>query len=183
MADFLQGVLKAFGPTGEAAEGFVRDVLLPLMSPEPVRQDGNVLQRAVDLGGKTSMLGTVGPKNIGAMKHAAGAASPEAFKRLAGGTRFFRVNRAGKATPMLDVSDVDKAAKAVRPGEAIVRVSPNGEQIVEGGSVANRAMQEAIEGLRPGAARNVDSGVHQLHGEGIEDAIDFLKSLGVEIDG
>ena len=141
---------------------------------------------AINLGGSTAMLGTVGPKNLGkagvmaGMKHAGSAASPEAFSRLAAGTRFFKVNRAGKVTPMLDVASVDNIGR-LPAGEAIVRVSPNGERVVEGGQVAGKAMQDALEGLTPGKAR---SGLHgpatDIGDEGVEDAMEFLRSLGVD---
>jgi hypothetical protein len=173
----------------------LRDILIPLIKPDPVVQDEPTFQdgkldilaaikNAINLGGNTAMLGTVGPKNFGkagvmaGMKHAGSAASPEAFSRLAGGTRFFRVNRAGTVTPMLDVAAVDNLANA---GEAIVRVSPNGEAAVTGGQVTGKAMQDAIAGLRPGKARNVASrGAEDIGSEGVDDAIEFLRSLGVE---
>lgn len=177
--------------------GSARDVV-DFVKPDPVQPPSlgllvgdktEFLKQLLEFGGETAMqVGSVGGKKAagkGAAKvaegftHGRGGASIEAMARDAGGTRFFKVDRAGKATPVL--SNAEDAAMRLDPTEALVRVTPNGEQIVEGGQVVGKRMSDAIGKLTPGASRDVgEAAVHNIGDETIDSTLDFLSKLGVE---
>lgn len=114
-------------------------------------------------------------------QHDVGGLSPESFHRDATGTKFFKIDRAGKATPVIQNAE-DAGSLLINkgvPGHAIVKVGPRGSQL-EGGALANRAMQTTFDNLKPGKIKDVGETVtHTL--KSADDDVDFLKKLGVRI--
>lgn len=114
-----------------------------------------------------------------AMAHAASASSPEAISRMRGGTRFYEVSPGGEVRPMIGVEAVDTAP---RKGYAKVRVSANGEVVVEEGRLSAAGQKavasEAAQARKaPRVADEAGESVYELPSEGDES---FLAALGVE---
>lgn len=135
-------------------------------------------KRAIKLTGREPVAAPAA-KVVEGFAHDVGGASAEAIARKAGGTRFFRVNPAGRVTPVLTNAE-DAALRAGR--DVVVRVTPSGEKVVEGGRVVGQRVQDAIQTLKPGKARSFGptKTVTLDLGKKAADEDAFLKSLGVQ---
>jgi hypothetical protein len=149
----------------------------------------NVPQSKVDLAleatpidelGALGALALKGPgkklsKALEGFKHGAQGSIEENFREAAG-TLFYRVDRAGKATPIPKGVD----AKATR-SDAVVQVNADNSRTVIDGDVMSFQQEQAINALEPGEVRDLgESVVHELVDEPLDETAAFLAELGVE---
>ena len=120
-----------------------------------------------------------GPKAIGGFAHSAGQVSPENIKRAA---EFWKITKAGKILPMLKAGAEDAAMTSK---DVIVRMTPDGIPVVEGGTVTpaiakalNQIPKFGTQAVKEG--KKVMSSVRELV-DGGGDIRKFLKDLGVEL--
>ena len=112
--------------------------------------------------------------------HDQGGASIEAISRRA---EFWKISRSGKLTPIVQGGE-DAAMSAGQ--NAIVRMTPDGNAVIEGGALANKGMIDAFKTIPDFGAQKLqrvrevaDATTHFLADDGA-DVADFLKKLGVE---
>jgi hypothetical protein len=161
---------------------------LATILPEPVGMVSGPVKAAKAAASTGKVLKKVGSplsgksgKALAGFAHDQGGASIEAISRRA---EFWKIGRSGNITPVIQGGE-DAAMAAGK--DAIVRMTPDGNPVIEGGSLANKKMMDAFNQLPAFGTQktqfvdDVSKATTHFLEDDSADAADFLKSLGVEV--